>query len=95
MVKNKKKTINPKNNDEKCFQYGIEVALNHEEIKSYREKISDIKRFSNEYNWKKMDFPSHAKDWKKFQSNNKSIVLNISYVPYSHFSKHFSTTGKQ
>ena len=27
------------------------------------------------------DFPSHSKDWKKFESNNKSIALNILYVP--------------
>ena len=28
-------------------------------------------------------FPSHGKDWKKFESNNKSIALNILYVPYN------------
>ena len=27
-LKNKKATINPKNNDEKCFQYVLTVALN-------------------------------------------------------------------
>ena len=26
------------------------------------------------------NFPSHSKDWKKFESNNKSIALNILYV---------------
>ena len=30
----KKAKINPKNEDEKCFQYATTVALNHEEIKS-------------------------------------------------------------
>ena len=28
-LKNKKATINPKINDDKCFQYAITVALNH------------------------------------------------------------------
>ena len=28
-------------------------------------------------------FPSHSKDWKKFESNNKSIALNILYVPHN------------
>ena len=32
MGKNKKATINRKNNDDKCFQYAITVALNHEQI---------------------------------------------------------------
>ena len=34
-LKNKEGTINPKNNNEKCFQYAITVALNHEQIKSH------------------------------------------------------------
>ena len=36
----KKKTIkNPKNNDDKCFQYALVVALSHEQIKNYPERI--------------------------------------------------------
>ena len=27
-------------------------------------------------------FPTTQKEWKKFELNNKSIVLNILYVPY-------------
>ena len=33
MIENKKSTINPKNNDNKCFQYAVTVALNHGQIK--------------------------------------------------------------
>ena len=33
--------------------------------------------------WKEINFPSHKKDWKKFESKNKSIVLNILDVPYN------------
>ena len=28
-----------------------------------------------------MEFPLHKNDWKKFESNNKTISLNVSYVP--------------
>ena len=31
-LKNKKATTNPKNNNDKCFQYALTVALNHEQI---------------------------------------------------------------
>ena len=31
-LKNKNATINPKNNDGKCFQYALTFALNHEQI---------------------------------------------------------------
>ena len=37
-LKNKKATINPKNNDDKCFQYALTVALNHEQIKKRSSK---------------------------------------------------------
>ena len=32
-LKNKNATINPKNNDDKCSQYALTVALNYEQIK--------------------------------------------------------------
>ena len=41
-------------------------------------------------------FLSHKKDWENFESNNKSIALNMLYVPYSseqirhvYISKHY------
>ena len=82
-LKNKKATINPKNNDDKCFQYALTVALNYEQFKGHPERISKIKPFIDQYNWKEIDFPSHRKDWKKFESNNKSTALNILYVPHN------------
>ena len=82
-LKNKKATINPKNNDDKCFQYALTVALNHEKIKKDPQRISKIKPFINQYNWKEIDFSSHSKDWKKFESNNESITLSILYVPHN------------
>ena len=80
-LKNKKATINSKNNDDKCFQYALTVALNYEQIKKDPERISKIKPFIDQYNWKEIDFPSHSKDWKKFEPNNKSIALDVLYVP--------------
>ena len=80
----KKATINPKNKkDDRCFQYALTVALNHEKIKDHPERISKIKPFIDQYNWNEIDFPSTGKDWKRFESNNKSIALNILYVPHN------------
>ena len=31
----------------------------------------------------KTEFSSHSKDWRKFECNNKTIALNILYVPYN------------
>ena len=82
-LKDKKATINPKNKDDKCFQYAITVALNHEQIKKDPQRITKMKPFIDQYNWKKISFPSHQKVWKKFESNNKTIALNILYVPHN------------
>ena len=100
-LKNKKSTINPKNNDYKCFQYAVTLALNLDKINKNSQRISKIKSFIEEYNWKYIGFPSTSKDWKKFELNNE-IMLNILYVPHNtkkieiaYKSKHHLTREKQ
>ena len=82
-ILNKRATINPKNKDNKCFQYSITVALNHQNIENHPERISNIKPFINQYNWEGIDFPVGTKDWKKFERNNKTIALNILLIPHN------------
>ena len=81
-LKNKKATINPKINDDKCFQYALIAALNYQNIKSHPKKISYLKNFIDQYNCKGTNFSPHpSKDWKKNELNNETIVLNIFFVP--------------
>ena len=54
-----------KNNDDECFHYAVTVALNHEK---------------NVKDWKGINFPSYVKDWKKFESNNKSIARIVLFI---------------
>ena len=83
-LKNKKTIINPKNNDDNCFQYATIAALNHTQIKNHLERISNLKPYTDQYDWKGIKFPpKQEKDLEKFQSNNKSIALNILFVPYN------------
>ena len=82
MVKDKKSAINPKNNDNKTFQYAITLALNLDKIKKDPQRVSKIKPFIEKYNWEDIDFPSTSKDWKKFEYNNE-VALNILYLPYN------------
>ena len=100
-IKNKKSTINPKNSDYKCFQYAVTLALNLDNIDNHPERISKIKPFIDQYNWKDIDFPATSKDWRKFELNNE-ITLNIFYVPHNtrkihvaYKSKHNLTCDKQ
>ena len=100
-MKDKKSTINLKNNDGKCFQNAVTLALNLDNIDNHAERISKIKPFIDQYNWKDIDFPPTNKDWKKFELNNE-VVLNILYIPHdtrkiqvAYKSKHNLTCDKQ
>ena len=80
---NKGVTINTKNTKHNsCFQYAITAALNSENISHHSERIYKLKPSINNYNGKHIEFPSHFKDWRKFECSNKAIALNILYVPY-------------
>ena len=81
-LKDKKSTINLKNNDDKCFQHAITLALNLDKIKKDPQRVSKIKPFIEKYNWEDIDFPSTSKDWKIFECNNE-VALNILYLPYN------------
>ena len=81
-LKDKKSTINPKNNDHKCFQYAVTLPLNLDKIKKDPQRISKIKPFIDQYNWKDINFPSTSNDWKIFELNNE-IALNILYVSHN------------
>ena len=61
-LKDKKSTVNQKNNDNKCFQYAVTLALSIDKINDHPERISKIKPFIEKYNWKDIDFPSTSKD---------------------------------
>ena len=78
-LKNKKATINPKNKDDK---YALTVVLNHEQIGKDPQRITKIKPCIDQQSWKEVDFLLHKKDWKEFEKNNKTIAVNILYLPY-------------
>ena len=78
-LKYKKSTTNPKNNDDK---YAATLALNLDKIKRDPQRISKIKPFIDQYNWKDINFPSNSKDWRKPELNNE-IALNVLYVPHN------------
>ena len=55
-LKDKKSTINQKNNDNKCFQYATTLALNFNKINKDPQRISKIKPFIENYNWNDINF---------------------------------------
>ena len=42
-----------------------------------------MKDTHKEYNWEGIEFPVGPKDWKKFERNNKTIALNVLFIPHN------------
>ena len=68
-------TINSKNDDHKCFQYTVTVALNYEEIKCNLERASNIKSFLNKYIWEGINYQPKLDAWKRLKKNPQQLLL--------------------
>ena len=79
-LRNKKEAII---DGDSCFQNALNDALDYQRIKKDLQEISKIKPYISQYNWKDLKFPSHKEDRKKFEQNNKTITLNILFVPHN------------
>ena len=75
-----KETIISGDND---FENALDDALNYQNIETHPERISKLKPYINKYNWEGIDFPAGPKEWKKFERNNKTIALNILFIPHN------------
>ena len=63
MDKKEKATINVENDDDdKCFQYSMTVALNYDEIENHHQRVNKFKPFANKYDWSQINFPSRLGD---------------------------------
>ena len=77
-LKNKKATINPINKkDNTCFKYALTAALNH------KQRISNLKPFMGQLWMEKYWFSGNFKRLENFEQDNKTIALNILFVPYN------------
>ena len=56
----------------------------HQIIKELKnpQRISKLKPYINQHNWKDIKFPSDKEDWKKFEQNIGNC-LNVIFVPHN------------
>ena len=52
-------------------------------MRKHPQKISELKPYINQYNWKGIKFPSDKEDWKKLKQNNMGIAWNIFFAPHN------------
>ena len=76
-IKSKKAVINPQNKDEECFKWAVIEALHHEDIKHHPERISLLRSYENQYNWKGLEFPVSIKKIDKFEKDNPGIAVSV------------------
>ena len=86
-IKRKTATINPKNIDDKCFQYVVTVALNYEEIKWNSERVSIIKPFTNK--WNGITYPSKVTTSKMRNLSTCFFVHLITCLRTRLYTSHF------
>ena len=54
--------------------------MNHEEIGKHSERIMEIKTLIIRYNLEGINFTSEKDDWKKIETNDLIIALNVLYA---------------
>ena len=70
-------------NGDADFEDALDDALNYQTIEKDPQRISKLKPYINKYNWKGIEFPAGPKEWVKFEKNNKTIALNVLYIPHN------------
>ena len=46
-------------------------------IKKDPQRITKIKSYIGKYNWERINYPSEKDEWKIFEKNNVTVVLNV------------------
>ena len=70
-IQNKNAMINIQNEDDKCFLWSVLRYLHPKEI--HGERITDLKKYENELNFKDIKFSIRLKDIIKFEKQNPNL----------------------
>ena len=68
--------INPQNRDEECFKWAIITADKWMDIDSHPERVSNLREFTDNYDWSGLEFPVSLKQIGKFEAKN-GISVNV------------------
>ena len=70
----KKVIVNPHNNNKECFKWSV-IAAEKVGMKD-PQRVSNLRKFSDNYNWSGLEFPVSIKDIGKFETKN-NISVNV------------------
>ena len=70
----KKAIVNPHNDDEECFKWSV-IAAENAGMKD-PQRVSNLRKFMDNYDWSGLEFPVSIKDIGKFETKN-NISVNV------------------
>ena len=70
----KKAIVNPHNDDEECFKWSV-IAAEKVGMKD-PQRVSNLRKFKDNYDWSGLEFPVSIKDIGKFESRN-NVSVNV------------------
>ena len=70
----KKAIVNPHNDDEECFKWSV-IAVEKVGMKN-PQRVSNLTKFKDNYDWSGLEFPVSIKDTGKFETRN-DISVNV------------------
>ena len=84
-LRNKRAVINPKNeNDEECFKWAVIAALHYADIRFHPERILNLRKFEDNYDWSGLEFTLSIKGISEFVKKT-DIIINVSGVKENKF----------
>ena len=75
-IARKKAIINLQNEDKECFRWAVITALEWTDIKSHPERMSNLRKFPDNYDWSGLKFPVSIKDIGAFETKN-NVSVNV------------------
>ena len=70
----KKAIVNPHNDDEECFKWVV-ITLGNIGMKD-PQRVSNLRKFTDNYDWSGLEFPVSVKDLGKFETRN-NVSVNV------------------
>ena len=66
--------VNPHNNDEECFKWSV-ITVENVGMKN-PQRVSNLRKFTDNYDWSGLEFPVSIKDIRKLETRN-NVSVNI------------------
>ena len=63
--------------DNKSFLDSVSLSVHHKQIGKNNTRQNKIRKYSDTFNWKNVNFPPTNEDYKQFEKDNEDINLNI------------------